>query len=81
MDQVFVTCTVNRQHQVTFEIDTGASCNVLPFCEYVKATGDKDGHKLKKMTISWMLSGELFDIRDVPCHTMQLSLMRMESCA
>ena len=32
--QVLVTCTVNRQHQVTFEIDTGASCNVLPFSEY-----------------------------------------------
>ena len=49
-DLVLVTCTINRQHQVTFEIDTGASCNVLPFSDYVKATGDKDGHNLKKTT-------------------------------
>ena len=49
-DQVLVTCTVNRQHQVTFEIDTGASCNILPFSDYVKATGDRDGHNLKKTT-------------------------------
>ena len=52
-DLVLVTCTINRQHQVTFEIDTGASCNVLP--DYVKATGDKDGHNLKKTTTHLMM--------------------------
>ena len=25
-----VTCTVNEKHKVVFEIDTGASCNILP---------------------------------------------------
>lgn len=49
-DQVLVTCTINKHHQVTFEIDTGASCNVLPFSDYVKSTGDKQGLKLKKTT-------------------------------
>ena len=38
-----VTCTVNDRHKVTFEIDTGASCNILPLSEYIKATGDKQG--------------------------------------
>jgi len=28
---VLVTCEVNQKHDVTFEIDTGASCNILPF--------------------------------------------------
>ena len=36
-----VTCTVNNRHKVTFEIDTGASCNILPISDYIKATGDK----------------------------------------
>ena len=38
-----VTCTVNDSHKVTFEIDTGASCNILPLSDYIKATGDKKG--------------------------------------
>ena len=38
-----ITCTVNEHHKVTFEIDTGASCNILPLADYVKATGDKEG--------------------------------------
>ena len=42
-----VTCTVNEQHKVVFEIDTGASCNILPFADYVKATGDKHGTHIK----------------------------------
>ena len=45
---VLVTCEVNQKHNVTFEIDTGASCNIVPFSEYVKATGDKRGHKIRK---------------------------------
>ena len=49
-DQVLITCLVNKQHEVTFEIDTGASCNVLPFSDYVRATGDKKGQQLKKTT-------------------------------
>ena len=49
-DQVLVTCTVNTQHQVTFEIDTGTSCSILPFHDYVGSTGDKKGHRLKKTT-------------------------------
>ena len=37
---------MNECHKVTFEIDTGASCNILPFADYVKATGDKQGVKI-----------------------------------
>ena len=43
-----ITFKVNQQHTITFEIDTGASCNILPLSDYVKATGDTKGHKLKK---------------------------------
>ena len=42
-----VTCIVNEQHKVVFEIDTGASCNILPFADYVKATEDKRGTHIK----------------------------------
>ena len=49
-DQVLVTCTVNKQHQVTFKVDTGASCNVLLLHDYVRSTGDKKGLRLKKTT-------------------------------
>ena len=49
-DQVLVTCTVNKQHQVTFKIDTGASCNVLLLNDYVRSTEDKKGLRLKKTT-------------------------------
>ena len=41
--QNLVTCTVNDSHKVTFETDTGASCNVLPLSDYIKATGDTKG--------------------------------------
>ena len=46
--QALVTFRVNNKHDVTFEIDTGASCNILPFSEYVKATGDKSGSDIKQ---------------------------------
>ena len=36
-----VICTVNEHHKVVFEIDTGASCNIPPLADYIKATGDK----------------------------------------
>ena len=38
-----VMCTVSEHHKVTFEIDTGASCNILPLTDYIKATGDRQG--------------------------------------
>ena len=34
---------MNERHKVTFEIDTGASCNILPLADYIKATGDRQG--------------------------------------
>jgi len=37
----WVTCTVNDSHKVTFEIDMGASCNILSLLDYIKATRDK----------------------------------------
>ena len=48
-DQVLVTCTVNKQHQVTFEIDTDASCNILSFHDYVRSTKDKKAHRGRKL--------------------------------
>jgi len=36
------TCIVNKRHKVTFEIDTGASCNILPFTDYVKQARNPD---------------------------------------
>ena len=46
--QAMATCRVNDQHDVAFEIDTGASCNILPLSECVKATGDKSGLDIKQ---------------------------------
>ena len=46
--QAMATCGVNNQHDVAFEIDTWASCNILPLSEYVKATGDKNGLDIKQ---------------------------------
>jgi len=40
------TCTINKCHKVTFEIDMGALCNILPFTDYVKATGNKQGTQI-----------------------------------
>jgi len=48
-DQVHVmsACLVNKQHK---ENNAGASCNVLPISDYVRATGDKKGALLKNTT-------------------------------
>ena len=45
--RALATCTVNQKHDVVFEIDTGASCNVLPFLDYVMATGDILGRQMQ----------------------------------
>ena len=47
---MLITGLVNRQTKVTFEIDTGASCNVKSLSDYVRATGDKNSEHLKKTT-------------------------------
>ena len=44
---VVATCIVNQKHQVVFELDTGASCNILPFVDYVKATRGKNIQETK----------------------------------
>ena len=49
-NRVLLTCLVNKQHEVMLEIDTGASCSVLCFYDYVRATVDKKGENLKKTT-------------------------------
>lgn len=43
--------------QVTFQIDTGATCNVLSFDDYVKATDDKQGRNLKKRKVKIVTYG------------------------
>lgn len=37
-----------RLEGIQFPIDTGASCNVIPFKDCVRAAGDKEGQKLDK---------------------------------
>ena len=45
---VVATCIVNQKHNVVFELDTGASCNILPLANYVKATDDEPGQYIQK---------------------------------
>ena len=45
--RALATCTVNQKHDVVFEVDTGASCNVLPFLDYVMVTGDLLGRQMQ----------------------------------
>ena len=36
--QVFVTFKLNQERDIALQIDTGATCNVLPFDEYKSVT-------------------------------------------
>ena len=45
---VVTTCTLNQKHKVVFELDTEASCNILPLAEYVKATVDTSGQHIQE---------------------------------
>ena len=44
--EAFVTFKVNKKQDIAFQIDTGATCNVLLFEEYKRATGDLEGRSL-----------------------------------
>ena len=48
---VVATCIVKQNHKVVFELDTGASCNILLLAEYVKATGDMLGQHFQESRI------------------------------
>ena len=45
--QALVTFKANQEKDVAFQIDTGATCNVLPFDEYQHVTGDFDRQNLQ----------------------------------
>ena len=45
--QAFVTFKVNQTKDVSFQIDTGATCNVMPFSVYKQITRDFEGRQLK----------------------------------
>ena len=44
--QAFVTFKVNQTQDVSFQIDTGATCNVMPFGVYKNITRDFEGRQL-----------------------------------
>ena len=47
--EAFATFRVfGKPEDIQFQIDTGVSCNVIPFKDYGRATGDKGGQKLDK---------------------------------
>ena len=45
--QAFVTFRVNKKKYIAFQIDTGATCNVLPYDEYQQVTKDFGGQNLQ----------------------------------
>ena len=44
--QVFSTFKVNKNVEVSFQLDTGLTVNILPMKEYIRATVDKNFEKL-----------------------------------
>lgn len=50
-ERALATFCVNRQEDISFQIDTGASCNILPFNDYTRVTGDQDGRKLESTRV------------------------------
>ena len=48
-NKAFTTFKVlHTKEEIQFQIDTGASCNVLSFQDYVRATGDLHGEELSE---------------------------------
>ena len=45
--QAFVTFKINQKKDIALQIDTGATCNALPFNEYQGITRDFDGQNLQ----------------------------------
>ena len=45
--QAFVTFKVNQNKDVAFQIDTGATCNVMPSKVYEEITRDNEGRNLQ----------------------------------
>ena len=46
--KALVTLLVNNRDQVSFQLDTGASVNILPYAHYVRVTGDKACKSLER---------------------------------
>ena len=51
IDRAMATLTVNGRHDIAFQIDTGAACNILPFRDYVQVTGDKEERRLRRTNV------------------------------
>lgn len=45
----YVTVRLNNNAEVQLQIDTGASCNILPKSDYIRATGDKQCKNLEQL--------------------------------
>ena len=45
---VYVTVLLNNEAQVQLQIDTGASCNILPQNDYIRATGNNQCKNLER---------------------------------
>lgn len=46
-EKAIITMKVNKRVDVQFQMDTGATCNVLPWKDYVLVTDDKSGKLIK----------------------------------
>ena len=44
----YVTVLLNNEAEVQLQIDTGASCNILPQSDYIRATGDNQCKNLER---------------------------------
>ena len=45
-----ITFMVDKKENMTFQIDTGTTCNIIPFKTYAKITDDKTGKNLESST-------------------------------
>ena len=46
--QLFVTMMVNDNANIKFQLDCGATCNLLPLKDYARVMGDTDGLYIEK---------------------------------
>ena len=65
-DRAMTTFSVNGRHDIAFQIDTGASCNVLPFHDYMHVTGDKEERRLGRTNVVLVCITELMSSQEEP---------------
>jgi len=60
-DREYVLCVVNGHRSVRLQIDTSASVDILPKCEYVQVTGDINCANLQKCTTRLVMHNKTED--------------------